>query len=333
MNTKKSRRFSLPSQKLESLKEHAEQKALEATKSSDVTTDIALNKLYPAPWNARRYFDETSLHALGEDLRINTQIHPILVRPKEGGFEIVVGERRYRAAMLVNLPTLKATVRELDDATAQRLSLAENLGREDLNTFEETVGYLQFLSLELSISPDFTSFRQVGEGDESAVRRLLYSLFGKKQRGVNNVINEAHLVRLEKQIEEAFLTIGTMSWTSFVQNRLPILELPDDVLEVIRSGKLAYTKGRLIAKVEDGEHREQLLREVLEKGLSGAQIRQHLAALKDKDRGEVNLQKRATVVAKALKNQSLLKDEKIRKQAEKLLSQLEDLLALRKVSK
>ena len=62
--------------------------------------------------------------------------------PRDGGFEIVVGERRFRAAKLVGLPTLKATVRELNDVAAQRVSLAENLGREDLNAFEETVGLL-----------------------------------------------------------------------------------------------------------------------------------------------------------------------------------------------
>ena len=135
MSTKKARRFSLPEQKLESLKEHAEQKASEATRSADVVTDIPLSKLSPAPWNARRYFDEASLRALGDDLRDNGQIHPLVVRPKDGGFEIVVGERRYRAARLGDLPTLKATVRDLDDASAQRVSLAENLSREDLNTF------------------------------------------------------------------------------------------------------------------------------------------------------------------------------------------------------
>ena len=332
MSTKKARRFSLPEQKLESLKEHAEQKASEATRSADVVTDIPLSKLSPAPWNARRYFDEASLRALGDDLRDNGQIHPLVVRPKDGGFEIVVGERRYRAARLGELPTLKATVRDLDDASAQRVSLAENLSREDLNTFEETAGYLQLLALELASSPDFAGFQEEEEAVEGAVKRLLYSLFGKRQRTINNVINEEHLARLEEQVNAVFASVGAMSWTSFVQNRLPILELPENVLEAVRSGELAYTKGRLIAKVEDGARRGQLLKEALEEGLSGARLRKRIAEIQGQGKEEANLQERAATITKALKNKHLLDDKKTLKKVEGLLSQLEALLALEAVS-
>ena len=326
MSTKKARRFSLPEERLDSLKEHAEQKASEITLGGDVVTDIPVAKLSPAPWNARRYFDEAALQTLGEDLRDNGQIHPIMVRSLNGRLEIVVGERRYRAALRVGLPTLKATVRELSDVAAQRVSLVENLGREDLNSFEETVGFLQLLTLELSGSADFADFRQEDEGAEPAVKRLLYSLFGKRQRSINNVINDEVLARLESRVSSVFKAVGVLSWTSFVQNRLPILELPSDILEAVRSGALAYTKAKLIAKVENASERAALLSEAMELGLSGTELRRRIRSLGKQNGGEADIPERASRVAKALKKKRALKDESTRKKVEKLLAKLEALL-------
>ena len=326
MSDKKARRFSLPGERLESLQEHAQQKASEMTLGGDVVADIPVAKLSPAPWNARRYFDEAALQALGEDLRDNGQIHPIMVRSLNDEFEIVVGERRYRAALLVGLPTLKATVRALGDVAAQRVSLVENLGREDLNSFEETVGFLQLLVLELSESADFAAFRQADEGVEAAVKRLLYSLFGKRQRSVNNVINEVELARLEARVGNVFKGVGVLSWTSFVQNRLPILELPGDVLEAVRSGRLAYTKAKLIAKIEDASRRAKLLSEAVALGLSGTELRRRINSLHEQDRGEADIPERASRVAKALRKKRALKDEGTRKKVERLLAKLEALL-------
>ena len=165
------------------------------------------------------------------------------------------------------------------------------------------------------------------------MKRLLYSLFGKRQRTVNNVINEKHLARLEEQVNAVFASVGTMSWTSFVQNRLPILELPENVLEAVRSGELAYTKGRLIAKVEDKARRGQLLKEALEEELSGARLRRRIAEIQGRGEEEANLQERAAMITKALKNKHLLDDKKTLKKIERLLSQLEALLVLEAASK
>lgn len=94
---------------------------------------IAPNRQQP-----RTQFDEESLIALAESIRARGLIQPILVRPVAGGrFELVAGERRWRAAQMAELDTIPAVVREHDDASSLELAVIENMAREDLNPIEE----------------------------------------------------------------------------------------------------------------------------------------------------------------------------------------------------
>ncbi len=324
---RKGRRFTLPSHRLSELREHAERKVQESHLATAVVAEVTLDKLVPAPWNARRYFDPGAIDALGSHIKENGQIHPILVRTKGSKFEVVVGERRYRAALAVGLPALKAYVRELDDVSAQRISLSENLEREDLNPYEETLAYIQMLSLVLKDVTDFQVFREEGEGEEEAAKRLLYSLYGKAQRRVNNVINAEVTEPLLVPVEEVFSTSRGMTWRSFVQNRLPILDLPGDVLQVLREGKIEYTKALALAKVKNDVARNKLLDRVLEKDLSLVQIRAEVKASVSKSLDEgSNVAERASTVARLLKKQRNIKNQRVKKRVEKLLLELERLL-------
>ena len=90
------------------------------------------------PNQPRRAFDEGSLHALAGSLAERGVLQPVLVRPRRGGtYELVAGERRWRAARIAGLATVPALVRERDDAQALELALIENMAREDLNPVEE----------------------------------------------------------------------------------------------------------------------------------------------------------------------------------------------------
>lgn len=324
---RKGRRFTLPSNRLSNLKEHAERKVLESHHSAEVITEIALDKLVPAPWNARRYFDPGTIKTLGSDIKEKGQIHPILVRPSGPNFEVVVGERRYRAALSVELNSLRAYVRDLNDADAQRISLAENLEREDLNAYEETLGYLQLLSLELKNVEQFRAFRKMGEHEEEAARRLLYSLYGKKQRRVNNVINAEGIETLLTLVEAVFSS-RNMTWQSFVQNRLPILDLPEEALLALREGKIEYTKAIALAKVKNDSVRKELLARVVEENLSLVQLKAEIKGLTTEVTSTgLSIAERASVVARVLRKQRAIKDAKVQKRVEKLLFELEKLLA------
>jgi ParB family chromosome partitioning protein len=92
----------------------------------------------PNPHQPRRRFDEDTLVALAESIKVRGVLQPILVRPIPGGtYELVAGERRWRAARLAELETVPAIIRHHDDAASLEVALVENMAREDLNPIEE----------------------------------------------------------------------------------------------------------------------------------------------------------------------------------------------------
>ena len=100
--------------------------------------DISIELVEPNPSQPRRRFDEAALDALAESLTENGVLQPILVRPREGGrYELVAGERRWRAAQRAGLAVLPAIVERRDDASSLEAAIVENMAREDLNPVEE----------------------------------------------------------------------------------------------------------------------------------------------------------------------------------------------------
>jgi ParB family chromosome partitioning protein len=100
--------------------------------------DLPIEVVKPNKGQPRRAFDEASLQALAESVAERGVLQPVLVRPRAGGtYEIVAGERRWRAAKLAGLDTVPAIVQDRDDATTLEVALVENMAREDLNPVEE----------------------------------------------------------------------------------------------------------------------------------------------------------------------------------------------------
>src|SRR3954463_6441643 len=100
--------------------------------------DLPVELIAPSPHPPRQRFDEPSLLALAGSLRERGILQPVLVRPLPGGtYELIAGERRWRAAQLAGLETIPALVRQHDDATSLELALIENMARENLTPVEE----------------------------------------------------------------------------------------------------------------------------------------------------------------------------------------------------
>jgi ParB family transcriptional regulator, chromosome partitioning protein len=102
---------------------------------------VPLAALKPAPFNPRRSFSEAQLEELAASIRERGLVQPIVVRPSGEGYEIVAGERRWRAAQLANLHDVPVIVRTLNDQEAVEIAIIENVQREDLNAIEEGEGY------------------------------------------------------------------------------------------------------------------------------------------------------------------------------------------------
>jgi ParB family transcriptional regulator, chromosome partitioning protein len=105
---------------------------------SEELRQLAIELISPNPSQPRRSFDEGSLLALAESIRLRGVLQPVLVRPVVGGsFELIAGERRWRAARIAELDTIPAVIRRHDDPASLEVALIENMAREDLNPVEE----------------------------------------------------------------------------------------------------------------------------------------------------------------------------------------------------
>jgi ParB/RepB/Spo0J family partition protein len=112
-----------------------------------MTNTLPLAQIQVSTTNPRKSFDEDKLRELTESVKADGVLQPILVRPFNGGYQLVCGERRYRAAMAAELPEIPVVIQEFDDQKVLELQLTENLQRDDLNPIEEAKGYQQLCKM------------------------------------------------------------------------------------------------------------------------------------------------------------------------------------------
>ncbi len=113
----------------------------EVIKNSGKLKDLPIDRIYPKKDQPRTFFDESKLKELENSIREHGILQPILVRETEKGFEIIAGERRFRAGSNAHLKSIPAIVLDVDEETSAQLSIIENVQREDLNPVEEAVAY------------------------------------------------------------------------------------------------------------------------------------------------------------------------------------------------
>jgi ParB family transcriptional regulator, chromosome partitioning protein len=114
--------------------------------SAGVVTELPVESITPNPQQPRKDFDDGTLHELAASLRQSGVIQPVVVRRLGHGYQLIVGERRWRAAKLAGLTQIPAVVREATDVQSLELALVENLLREDLNPMEEAEAYQRLLA-------------------------------------------------------------------------------------------------------------------------------------------------------------------------------------------
>ncbi len=283
----------------------------ENPENQSVVPAISLQQIVLPSNQPRRYFDPDKLEQLTRSVIEHGILEPLLVRalPDER-YELVAGERRYRAALDAGLTEVPVVLKELTDSEARQLALVENLQREDLNPVEETEGILQLLALKLEI-------------ETTEVVSLLYQMQNATAGKItDNVISNSKI----KSVNKVFTGLGKMNRESFTANRLPLLRLPEDVLEALRTGKIEYTKAKAIASVKDQAARTELLENAIAKSLSLSQIRELIKKFKPAKQ-QSNLKTRFDTTYKQMKkSKQLWQDPKKKKKLESLLSQLEKLI-------
>ena len=162
---------------------------LSASTKAIQSIEVAL--IQPHPEQPRRHFDEGALAELADSIGKRGVIQPIIVRPHGGGFQIVAGERRWRAAQRAQLHRIPAIVRDFDEAETLEIALVENIQREDLNPIEEAEAYRKLIA-------DFNH-------SQEALGRLV----GKSRSHIANLIRLLDLpAAVQQQVVEQKLSMG-----------------------------------------------------------------------------------------------------------------------------
>ena len=104
------------------------------------TNEVRVSDIHPCAFQPRTNFDEESLRSLGDSIKEKGVLQPLLVRRKDGQYEIIAGERRWRAAQMAGLKTVPVVVKDLNDQETLEIALIENLQRENLSAVEEAEG-------------------------------------------------------------------------------------------------------------------------------------------------------------------------------------------------
>lgn len=157
----------------------------------EIVKEISINELRPNPYQPRKVFQEKAIEELRDSILEHGILQPIIVRKSIKGYEIVVGERRFRAAKAAKLQTVPAVVRELDEKQMMELAVLENLQREDLNPIEEGAAYQ-------------TLMEKLGLTQEELAKRL-----GKSRPHLANHIRLLSLpAKIQALISEGKISMG-----------------------------------------------------------------------------------------------------------------------------
>ncbi|MCT4369744.1 ParB/RepB/Spo0J family partition protein [Yangia mangrovi] len=206
---------------------------------------IPIEKLFPNKDQPRRTFTPDQLNELSESIRTKGIIQPIIVRPRpgaEGEFEIVAGERRWRAAQMAQLHEVPALVREFDDIEVLEVAIIENIQRADLNAIEEAAGYKQLMN-------------RFGHTQEKIAEAL-----GKSRSHIANLLRLLNLPEsVQTMVVEGELTAGHA-------RTLITSENPEELAKEIVRRKLSVRQAEQLAKPQTQKTPKQGLN-----GFGGAQ--------------------------------------------------------------
>jgi ParB family chromosome partitioning protein len=144
--------------------------------------EIEIGRIAPNPHQPRKLFDEASIDELADSIRERGVLQPILLRVAGDGFEIVAGERRWRAAQKARLHRIPAIIRNLDDSASAEIALIENIQRQDLNALEEAQGFAELI-------------KTYGHGQDAVAK-----LVGKSRSHVANLLRLLDLPEDVKQM-------------------------------------------------------------------------------------------------------------------------------------
>ncbi len=221
--------------------------------------EIAVNEIIPNPQQPRKTFDAEKLAELAESIKEHGVIQPLIVRKAGAKYEIVAGERRWRAAKDAKLKTVPVIVREYDNAKMAEIALVENIQRHDLNAIEEAEGIKRLMT-------------EFGFNQEQAAKKI-----GRSRTAVTNILRLLNLPEsIRKAVSRETLTMGQVRPLLALENK----EQQEKVAVFIEEqGLSARMAEELVKKIKAGE----------EIDLSGKQKETKTKAAVKKQRPEIDV--------------------------------------------
>ena len=189
--------------------------------------EIAVDAIRPNPWQPRTHFDEHELEEMADSIRAHGLLQPVLVsQQRDGTFQLITGERRWRAVQLAGMPTLPAMVKEATPQASLEMALVENIQRRDLNPLEEAHAFRQLLD------------------EHGLTQEQLGQRIGKSRVSVTNTLRLLHLPEpIREALANGSITEGharAMLMANGEPQRLRLLErVPSDHLSVRETETLA----------------------------------------------------------------------------------------------
>lgn len=191
---------------------------------------LRVSEIEPRPGQPRKEFDREALSQLADSIATHGLIQPVVVRPEENGFyQIIAGERRWRASKMAGLTEIPVVIIEADDRKAAEISIIENIQREDLNAIEEAEAY-RALAIEHELTQD----------------------------------------EISKQVSKS---------RSAIANSLRLLDLPDEVVKMVRDNELTAGHARALLALREPQKIPQVARTAKLKGMSVRLLEQTVKAI------------------------------------------------------
>ena len=193
--------------------ESVEAKIYEGASNEEII-ELDLNELRPNPYQPRKVFDDEALNELASSIKEHGVFQPIIVKKSIKGYDIIAGERRFRASKLAGLEKIPAIIRDFTDEQMMEIALLENLQREDLSAIEEAIAYKSMLE-HLNIT------------QEELARRV-----GKSRSHITNILGLLRLPgEVQQMISDNRITMGHARALSKLESREEILKIANRIVD------------------------------------------------------------------------------------------------------
>ena len=184
------------------------------TATNEEIVELNLSDLRPNPYQPRKVFDEEALNELASSIREHGVFQPIIVKKSIKGYDIIAGERRYRASKMVGLEKIPAIIRDFTDEQMMEIALLENLQREDLSVIEEAIAYKSMIE-HLNLTQDMLSKR-----------------VGKSRSHITNILGLLRLPgEVQQMVSDGRITMGHARALSKLESNEEIIKLANKIVD------------------------------------------------------------------------------------------------------